>query len=332
MPPVPMSALVPAVEAYANIAVAAVLRSGWLPSDLAEVVSRRLSDDHLPPLTSLLAAVASRHPTERVAAAWRTDLAGVGPAGAADPWTISGLARLFELFALFRTLPRLPTLIPPPGTSAGRTATGGIDPKVRSRVRSLLAKAESTDFPEEAEALSAKAQELISRYAIDRLTLAEDSTDGHEVTSARLWIDPPYLRAKAMLIGAVARANRCRTVVTAELGFSTIVGEMADVEAVDLLATSLLAQASSAMHGHGSVVDGYGTSRTRSFRQSFLVSFAIRIGERLMAVTDQATEDFGRTGELVPLLRRQAERVAAAVDAMFPSLSSYGPAVSNHLG
>lgn len=129
MPPVPMSALVPAVEAYANIAVAAVLRSGWLPSDLAEVVSRRLSDDHLPPLTSLLAAVASRHPTERVAAAWRTDLAGVGPAGAADPWTISGLARLFELFALFRTLPRLPTLIPPPGTSAGRTATGGNRPQ-----------------------------------------------------------------------------------------------------------------------------------------------------------------------------------------------------------
>jgi hypothetical protein len=209
----------------------------------------------------------------------------------------------------------------------------GIDPKVLARVRSLLAKAESTEFPEEAEALSAKAQELISRYALDRLTLAEHhGHDDDQVTTARLWIDPPYLLAKAKLIGVVARANRCRAVLTQDFGFSTVVGDAADVEAVELLSTSLLVQASSAMLGHGSVVDGYGTSRTRSFRQSFLVSFAIRIGERLEAATEKATADTGRAGELVPLLRRQAERVDAAVDAMFPRLTSFGPSVSNGLG
>ena len=37
------------------------------------------------------------------------------------------------------------------------------DEKVLGRVRALLAKAESTTFPEEAEALTAKAQELMAR-------------------------------------------------------------------------------------------------------------------------------------------------------------------------
>jgi Protein of unknown function (DUF2786) len=244
-----------------------------------------------------------------------------------------GLALMLGLLALIGTLPRIATLIPPPGSSVSvGDSAPGIDPKLLARVRSLLAKAESTEFPEEAEALSAKAQELISRYALDRFTVDEQTKDDHRVMTSRMWIDPPYLLAKAMLIDAVAGANRCRAVVSQQLGFSTIVGESTDVEAVGLLATSLLVQASSAMLGHGSVVDGYGTSRTRSFRQSFLVSYAIRIGERLQAATDKATAETGRAGELVPLLRRHAERVDAAVDAMFPELVSRGPSVSNRLG
>ena len=43
-----------------------------------------------------------------------------------------------------------------------------MDEKKLSRVRALLAKAESSSFPEEAEALSAKAQELMTRHALDR--------------------------------------------------------------------------------------------------------------------------------------------------------------------
>ena len=43
----------------------------------------------------------------------------------------------------------------------------GADPKITERVRALLAKAESTTFPDEAEAFTAKAQELIAQHAID---------------------------------------------------------------------------------------------------------------------------------------------------------------------
>ena len=332
--PIPAPVMIRAIDDTARAAVTTVVRAGWLPSDLAEVTSRRLTASHLPALTALLTAEADRHPTDRVASAWRDDLAGLGLAAAVNSWSLTGLELLLGLLALFRMLPQIPTLIPAPGVFTGvQGSKAGIDPKLLSRIRSLLAKAESTEFPEEAEALSAKAQELISRYALDRLTVAEYGTkDDHQVTTARLWIDPPYLPAKAMLIGAVARANRCRAVVSQDLGFSTVVGDATDVEAVELLSTSLLVQASTAMLGHGSVVDGYGTSRTRSFRQSFLVSFAIRIGERLEAATERATADTGRAGELVPLLRRQAERVDAAVDALFPKLTSFGPSASNGWG
>jgi Protein of unknown function (DUF2786) len=331
--PVPGPVMIQAIDDYASAAIGAAVRAGWLPSDLAELTSRRMSAQHLPTLAALLTVEAGRHPAEHVAAPWWDDLAGLGPAAALDPLTVATLELLLELLAIIRTLLPIPILIPAPGLATGvRGPSAGIEPKVLSRVRSLLAKAESTEFPKEAEALSAKAQELISRYALDRLTLMQDAADDHELTTSRMWIDPPYLLAKAMLIGAVASANRCRSVLTREFGFSIIVGEAADIEAVELLSTSLLVQASGAMLGHGSLVDRWGTSRTRSFRQSFLVSYGVRIGGKRHATTEKAAADTGRSGQLVPLLRRRAERVDAAMDAMFPELISRGPSVSNEFG
>ena len=42
------------------------------------------------------------------------------------------------------------------------------DRRVLDRVRGLLTKAESTEFPAEAEALTAKAQELMARHSIEQ--------------------------------------------------------------------------------------------------------------------------------------------------------------------
>jgi hypothetical protein len=100
--------------------------------------------------------------------------------------------------------------------------------------------------------------------------------------------------------------------VSEGLGFCTVVGEESDLGAVDVLVTSLLLQAGTAMRRHGRQLDSTGTSRTRSFRQSFLVSYASRIRERLHAAAEQAVQSTGRAGELVPALHRQAERLDAA--------------------
>src|SRR5690349_24678935 len=47
------------------------------------------------------------------------------------------------------------------------SSVGAMDAKVLDRVRALLAKAESTSYEEEADAFTAKAHQLMSRYAID---------------------------------------------------------------------------------------------------------------------------------------------------------------------
>ena len=65
----------------------------------------------------------------------------------------------------------------------------------------------------------------------------------HEVEARRVWLEDPYLEAKALLLANVASANRCRAVVDPRIGFSTLVGHPEDLDATDLLFTSLLVQA-----------------------------------------------------------------------------------------
>ncbi len=96
-------------------------------------------------------------------------------------------------------------------------ADSRIDGKVLARIRALLAKAESTTFEEEAHAFTAKAQELMTRHAIDVAMLgASAGSDAAISTEHRMIrIEQPYADPKISLLGAVARANRCRAISTA---------------------------------------------------------------------------------------------------------------------
>ena len=315
---------------------ASVVGHGWTPSDLAHIVGRQLGDARVPTLLGLLAEEARRHPATRVSPRWLDDLAAAGPAVALDLRDATTVRAALELASCLAGLPPIPVLIPPPGTAGGERA-GSTTPetKLLAKVRALLAKAEATEYDEEAEALSAKAQELVSRHALERLLDGSDQrdvTDGAVMSSRRIWIEPPYVFAKALLVAAVAEANRCRSVVSEALGFCTVVGQESDLAAVDVLVTSLLLQAGTAMRRHGRQLDSTGTSRTRSFRQSFLVAYAGRIRERLQSAADDAVQSTGRAGELVPALHRQAERLNAATEAMFPELTQRAAAVGNARG
>ena len=333
--PVAATHVVRVLDGWLADVVAAVVRGGWTPSDLGEIVRRRLGPQHLPALAALLADEAARHRADLVSPAWREDLERLGSGAAADLRTSEGLELVFGLTGLLSMLPPVTEVLPPPGSAraAAHSQMASVDSRQLSRVRALLAKAESTEYVEEAEALSAKAQELISRHALDRLVARSDEAAGEDpVVARRLWIDPPYQLAKAHLIDAVASANRCRTVVSEELGFSTVVGDATDIDSVELLTTSLLVQASTAMQRYGRQVDRRGTSRTRSFRRSFLTSYASRIKERLQAANAQAAEESGSAEVLLPVLRRQAQHVEEAFEAMFPALVTKEATISNSHG
>lgn len=218
---------------------------------------------------------------------------------------------------------------PPPS----QTAPPAPEAKIAERVRALLAKAESTEHPAEAELFTAKAQELMAKYAIDQL--AVDAARGRpagEVTSRRFDLDVPYGSAKTNLLGAAAHANRCRVVWNGQGKVATAFGFEEDLDAVELLFTSLLTQATSAML-HASPPKLHGSS-VRSFRHAFFIAYAARIGERLDEVARAAV----RAGEvehgerLLPVLAQREEQVDAAVAQEFPRLRTHRSSVSNGRG
>ena len=118
----------------------------------------------------------------------------------------------------------------------------------------------------------------------------------------------------------VAAANRCEAVLLSGIGCCHVVGFPDDLEVVEVLHTSLLVQATAAMAAAGPQVDRRGRSRTRSFRHSFLVAFAGRIGLRLRdAAAAGEAEGLAEHGDaLLPVLARRDELVGRAVAEAFP--------------
>ncbi len=131
-------------------------------------------------------------------------------------------------------------------------------------------------------------------------------------------------RKKTVLLNAVAVANRCRSVWTKNIGFCTVIGFAADVDAVEALFTSLLVQATTAMTRAGRIEEAGGRSRTKSFRQSFLAAYAFRIGERLAEVTQEQTEaarvELG-DDRLLPVLASRQQDVEERFAELFPSVT-----------
>jgi len=306
--------------------VAAAWRRGWQPADVIRYVRRELDETHVRLVAALILGEAGQRPAPHPR--WAAQLAEVaeaaGPDAALPPRTdrFSRATAVLELYRLLLGLPALEPLDPP-----RRAAVSSSDSRTLARIRALLAKAEATGYPEEAEALSAKAQELMARHSIDEAVLAAGGATaragGGDVPGAcRIGVDPPYETAKAVLLDAVAAANRCRAVWHEEFGFSTVVGFEADLEVVELLHTSLLVQATAAMTAAEAAQRAGGRKRTKTFRQSFLAAYAHRMGDRLAATvreqTAEAAGEGGRERDLLPVLTARDVAVTEHLERLFP--------------
>jgi hypothetical protein len=334
---------------YLRVSVTCAWRHGWQPAELVRHAGREKGDAHARMATDMIADEIRGYAAATVDGRWRTQLSALrtevwwgnddaylgrwrGRQGNSPQDTV---VTALELLLLLGHLPVLPQLCPLPGTVRPGAARPGsaadgehtADKRMLSKIRALLVKAESTEFAEEAEALSARAQELMAKYSIDHALLAAEAGRKDEPSSRRLPVDNPYEGPKAQLLQEVAQANRCRSVWYKSLGMSAVIGFPADLEAVELLFTSLLVQANTAMLRVGAKHDRYGRSRTRAFRQSFLMSYAERIGERLAGAAGDAERQVaaevpGRN--LLPVLAARHQAVDDAVDEMFGgSLTSH---------
>ncbi|MFH8842283.1 DUF2786 domain-containing protein [Streptomyces sp. NPDC017868] len=284
---------------------------GWQPADLVRMARRELSDEHVRLLADLIRAETTAY--ERLPHRWQPQLDALDTPEGRPTDRFSRATTVLELYRLLVRLPRLDAVGPVPGEALPPAAAG--EPRMLGRIRALLAKAEATGYPEEAEALTAKAQELMARHSLDEATLAAGAPSPETPGAIRIGVEPPYEQAKAILLDAVATANHCRAVWNEAYGFSTVVGFEADLDPVELLYTSLLVQGTAAMTRAEAEQRAGGRKRTKSFRQSFLLAYANRLGARLAATSRRVAAE---APTLLPALASREVAVGARTDELFP--------------
>jgi hypothetical protein len=334
-----------AFEALVGEEIGRLDAGGWMPAELLR--QGRLHGLSVGWARLLARAMAMDHATRRASTldpAWIAQVAALelpvenGSAGWVDRWRHSERSEYEESleimlcgFARLEQLPPLHPLMPMPGPPGGRPRPAGVvvrrgsaaDP-IHTKIRNLLAKAESSTFEAEATAYTAKAQELMTRHAIDAALLHEGAPSSGTPVETRVPIDPPYADAKSFLLQTIAETGRCRSVFMPGIQMSTLVGYPSDVEAVETLFTSLLVQAQHALNEAARSAPSGARTRSQSYRSAFLLAYTQRIGERLRQTIAHTVEEVTReTGrDLLPVLADRSADVAGYVADRFGELAA----------
>ncbi|MFW6597452.1 DUF2786 domain-containing protein [Propionibacteriaceae bacterium Y2011] len=306
---------------------------GWQPAELVRHLRTRVNTTAGDLTRRVVTADALMRAVPHVDPRWQAQLDELAVNGVPgshdwlDVWTRSREARrasdlqtVVEVVQQFQLLPRLEVLITPPGLTPrgpvlGAAAGQSADP-VLQKVRALLAKAESTEYEAEAMTFTAKAQELMTRHAIDQ-AVVEGSRPTTGPAVVRLPVDAPYADAKALLLQTIAAETRCRALyLGGDVQLSNVVGFPTDLAAVELLYTSLLVQAQHALAEVTAGVPAGTRRRSTGFKSAFLQGFANRIGDRLAEVNRLAYSD-DRAETFLPVLRSRDEQVDAFMGDTF---------------
>ncbi len=155
------------------------------------------------------------------------------------------------------------------------------------KIQGLLAKAESTNFPEEAAAFRAGAEKLMLKHSIDEamLAMARTPEERWTVTSKSVRITGTYPMQKTILMTAIAKVHAVKVIRTGTGKYTavTLIGTTEDIADVELLFTSLVLQ------GTGEMLDAPGSSR--GFRANFWLGFTSEVSKRMKRVAAEAKAD-----------------------------------------
>lgn len=187
-------------------------------------------------------------------------------------------------------------------------------------VRKLLSKAEGASTPEEAEAFTEKATELMIRYAIDEAQLAAKGESGDEL-GVREFVLQGYAKQKATLLTAITLPLGCKAVRFTGRGADTVkvFGWESDLAMIETLYASLEIQAmSQAKAAHANAPHIHGRRFTTSFLTGFCGEVFRRLTEQRTKVGNEAEASAPGT-ELALVDRSQA--VERQVAEQFPKLS-----------
>lgn len=208
--------------------------------------------------------------------------------------------------------------------------------RMLTKIEALLRKAESTKFPAEAEALTAKAEELMQKWRIDSAVLraAQEAIDPtSHVGELRIVVWKSAMQnAQSTLLETLIWAHGCEGAYVKRRQMAhpsgaqragrvyTILGMPEDLQAVEMLYASLQLQATKAYAspetrdlriaqcGTGASAGG----KAIRFKNSWMVGYADRIGQRLAEIRRQQSEQVSSSTALVLFDEAQAVKRAAA--------------------
>lgn len=214
--------------------------------------------------------------------------------------------------------------------------------KMHEKIQALLAKAESTQFEDEADALIAKAQNLRQQYRIDSvLDNLENSQEN--IIALRVRISAPWVKHQHSLLCSIAYANGGTAVLLSDFGICTVMATRDDAEHIIDLFTSLNRQRAWFMKNSDGAKLAARDGETASYRRSFILAYASKIRQLLHEANVAAADDAHRTADdahnersydivsraLPALAHRQAE-AEDALHELFPNLSSMNLSM-NHM-
>lgn len=183
--------------------------------------------------------------------------------------------------------------------------------KIEDTIAKLLAKAEGTNHPAEAEAFMAKAEELMLKHGIElaHLEARKPGQKKREIIQVRITVKNGhgYANAMAASVHAAAPSFSVRTLKSAMPDGGQVIwliGHKSDVEQVETLAHSLLAQSrSQAMHWWKTVGkalhEGYTDNDAYLARREFIFAFASGLRARLAETHSRIVEETGTALVLV---------------------------------
>ncbi len=147
--------------------VTALASCHWRPNEIIRQVRRRMGAE-AEQLAAVIVHQARHRQPDGGDPAWAAEASVIAAPGwqldeGAPSWA-SDVLTAVRLVGHLSHLPALPACRPGDGASGGGPESAAKE-RMMAKVRHLLSKAESTGFPEEAEACTVKVQELLSRTA-----------------------------------------------------------------------------------------------------------------------------------------------------------------------
>lgn len=188
------------------------------------------------------------------------------------------------------------------------------------KIAKLLRKAETTDSATEADALNAKAQQLMVKYQItdELLAQAEGRERTEKIVQETIRYRGVFHRALFNIGWAITKSNDCRGLINLHTNDTEllIVGFESDVAHVKMLDMSLQIQASTAMQRwyRGQDVTGLTPMQKYKMRREFFMAFARGLDVKLQraraaGINEAVVDEAARSGVAADQVKHSTDLV-----------------------